>query len=76
MTAQIAPFGVYPTELDLELRVKGRGLRRIFGYPIATFPARFEMLIGNGKATSTNYRRDLATALREVADALEADDDQ
>lgn len=75
MAAQIAPFGVYPAELDLELRVKGRGLRRIFGYPIATFPARFEMLIGHGKATSTNYRRDLATALREVADALEADNE-
>lgn len=74
MAAQVAPFGVYPTELELELRVKGRGIRRIFGFPIATFPARFEMLIGHGKATSINYRRDLATALREVAGALEADD--
>ena len=75
MTAQTEPFGVYPTELDLELRVKGHGLRRIFGYPIATFPARFEMRIGRGEATSINYRRDLAAALREAADALEADND-
>lgn len=75
MAKQIAPFGTYPAELDLELRVKGHGLRRIFGYPIATFPARFEMLIGHGEATSINYRNDLATALREVADALEADDE-
>ena len=75
MAVQCTPFGTYPAELDLELRVKGHGLRRIFGYPIATFPARIEMHIGHDEATSINYRLDLATALREVADALEADNE-
>ena len=76
MTPQDTHLGARTAELDLELRVKGRGIRRIFGYPIATFPARFEMWIGPGPAPSINYRRDLATALREVADALEAGEDQ
>ena len=67
-------LGTCTAKLDLELRVKGRGLRRIFGHPSVTLPARFEMLIGDGEARAIDYRHDLATALREAADALEADD--
>lgn len=73
MAKQGTYLGTCTAELDLELRVKGHGLRRFFGYPIAAFPARFEMRAGHGESTSVDYRHDLATALREVADALEAD---
>ena len=65
----------HSTELDmaLELRAKGRGLRRILGYPIATFPARFTTRVWCGNASPIDRRRDLASALREVADTLDAE---
>lgn len=74
MAAQGIHLGAHSAELDLELRAKGRGIRRILGYRIATFPARFTMRVGRGDSTPVGLRRDLASALREAADALEADD--
>lgn len=65
--------GEYAVTRDLELRVKGRGLRRFFSYRIATFPALITRHGMDSDYIPADLMRDVADALREAADAFEPD---
>lgn len=65
--------GEYVVKRDFEIRAKGHGLGRLTGHRIATVPVLITCNGSDGKYSTAGLMRDIAAALMDAADALDAD---